>query len=587
MRVLAAATSRLMLGACLLSMSGAALAAEIKATSKIDAVTVFPQGAEVTRTAKITLQAGEHAILLNDLPGQTIAASIRVEGKATGRLDIGSVDAKRTLVTSQEAAVLQSQRKKLEDEIERQRDAKAAHENTVKVAEAQRVYLENLAKLPATPVPAGAGGPREDWNAVFTVIGTRMAEAARTVTEARIRQREIDKTIADLQKELASVAPKQEDLTEVRINVTAAAPLESTLVVRYQIGQASWTPFYDARLATGDKATAAKMQLVRRAGVVNTSGEDWDDIALSLSTTRPGRTTAAPDLNMLSVDYEPEVRPVPAAPPPVAQTREGRVRAAAPAGGALEAAKAKDDRADATANEETVAQVSAAVTNAAFQAVFEIPGRTSVKRTGELKRVLIEQSEIDPQLYVRTVPRLDETAYLYARLTLPKTATPLLPGQVSLFRDGTFVGSGRLPQVSPGEEHQLGFGADDRVKVKRAVLEDKKGETGTFTTSRVEERNYRITAKSHHQRPIQIVVLDQVPVSAQQDIKVDVNFKGPQPTKRDVDDRRGTLFWELEAKPDEEKQIGFGYRVTWPNDKRITYQRLTPDDIRNQVRAKF
>ena len=93
---------------------------------------------------------------------------------------------------------------------------------------------------------------------------------------------------------------------------------------------------------------------------------------------------------------------------------------------------------------------------------------------------------------VRTVPRLDNTAYLYARIVMPRASSPILAGQVSLFRDGVFAGIGKFPQLAPGEEYELEFGADDRVKVKRIVLEQKSGEAGTLTTSFLDERRYAI-----------------------------------------------------------------------------------------------
>ena len=225
-----------------------AMAAEVKGTSRIEAVTVFPQGAEITRTAKVRLEAGEHAVLLSDLPGQAIPGSIRVEGRSTGKLEIGSVDARRSFVTSGDPAVAQSNRKRLEDEIEKQKDARGAQDDIIKAAEAQRGFLENLAKLPSTPAPALATGQREDWGQIFGVIGTRSAEAAKAITDAKLKQREIDKKLADLQKELASAAPKQIDRTELRINAAADVPQDATVTVRYQVQSANWQAFYDARL---------------------------------------------------------------------------------------------------------------------------------------------------------------------------------------------------------------------------------------------------------------------------------------------------------------------------------------------------
>jgi len=214
-------------------------------------------------------------------------------------------------------------------------------------------------------------------------------------------------------------------------------------------------------------------------------------------------------------------------------------------------------------------EVRARIETQAFQAVYSIAGRVTVPETGEAKRVQIDDTDLDPALTVRTVPKRDEKAYLYAKLTMAR-GTPVLPGQVSLFRDGTFVGNGRLPQLAPGEEHELGFGIDDAVRVRHAIAEEKRAEAGILTSSKTDTRNYRITIKNLHARPIPITVIDQIPVSQNADIKVEMLAK-LAPSKRDLDDKRGVLSWDMELKPDEEKAIEFGYRVTWPSAKKISY----------------
>ena len=121
----------------------------------------------------------------------------------------------------------------------------------------------------------------------------------------------------------------------------------------------------------------------------------------------------------------------------------------------------------------------------AFQAIYAIAGRVTVPETGETKRVQIDEMELDPALAVRAVPKREQKAYLYAKITVAR-GTPLLPGQVSLFRDTTFVGNGRLPLLAPGEEHELGFGVDDAIRVRYAIAEEKRGETGIITTSKTD-----------------------------------------------------------------------------------------------------
>jgi hypothetical protein len=83
-------------------------------------------------------------------------------------------------------------------------------------------------------------------------------------------------------------------------------------------------------------------------------------------------------------------------------------------------------------------------------------------------------------------------------------------------------------------------------------------------------RNFRISLKNLHERAIAVAVIDQIPVSQNADIKIDLIGK-TAPSKRDLDDKRGILAWEMKLDPDEERLVDFGYRVTWPAAKRILY----------------
>jgi uncharacterized protein (TIGR02231 family) len=548
--------------------SSAAGAAEIAATSRVAAVMVFPTGAEVTRLGKVTLAPGDHAILFTDLPARALSSSIRVEAKASGKLEIGSVDSRRLSVPRSDSSIAASERKRIEDAIEKLRDEKSALEGGIRAAEAQRTLIDNLAQLPMRPVPGTAAAPAEpDWGQLFALIGQRSGEAQKSILEGQIKVREVERQIKDLQGKLASVAPTQDERTELKVFVNATSALEAEIAIRYQVTNASWVPFYEARLATGTKALAPKLQLVRRASIQQKSGESWDDVSLALSTTRPGAGTAAPELKEVTIDYEPEARPPPA--PTAGLTRSMTQRDAT---GRL--AATDEERVDKALMPQSAAPIAAeeaksSIETQAFQAIYGINALISVPTTGEPKRVQIDTAELDPALMVRTVPKRDPKAYLYAKVTIAR-GSPLLPGQVALFRDGTFVGNGKLPQLAPGEEFELGFGADDQVRVRHAVAEEKRGETGIISTSKTDVRNYRITLKNLHERAIPMVVIDQVPVSQNADIKIEFIGKTP-PSKRDLDDKRGVLAWEMKLEPDEERVVDFGYRVTWPAAKRIIY----------------
>lgn len=548
------------------------MAADVIASSTIDAVTVFPSGAEITRAAKVKLVAGEGRIVFPDLPAQAIAGSIRVEGKSAGKLEIGSVDTKRMFVPRSDPAATDAERRKLEDQIEALKDQRSLLEGQVQAAETQRTLLANLAELPKVPPPQLSNSTPVDWKAILSTIGIGTVDARKLELEGQAKIRDVDRQIKDLQGKLHAIAPARDERTEVAVFVNAGAALEAEMVVKYQVPSASWTALYDARLATGSKSAAPKLDLTRRAAITQTTGEPWTNVALALSTTRPSVGASAPELRTMSVDFVPDAPP----PMPVAAAPAAPARSMMKSRGALGGMADEADMAmTAGAVPEAVVMLEAKAKNAdvvqaPFQAIYGVPGRVTVLPSGETKRVQLMEESIEPSLLVRTVPRLDAKAYLYAKLSLPKSSA-LLPGAVSLFRDGTFVGTGRLPLLAPGEEHELGFGADDAIRVKHAIAEDKRGEKGLISSSKTDTRNYKITVKNMHGRAMAVTVFDNIPVSQQQDIKVSLTAK-PQPTKTDVEDKRGVISWEIKLEAEQEQVIEFGYQVVWPGAKAITYR---------------
>lgn len=550
-----------------------ATAAEQEAPSTIDAVTVFPQGSEVTRVAKITLGAGDHTVIVRDLPAGIEADSIRVQGEATQSLEIGAVDTRQFYLSeTSNAAFNASERKRLEDELEALADKRQQLAEAIAVAEVQKQLMQNLAGLPVRPEPIdAAGGPRTpaEWGEIFGLIGDRLTIANKAIQDIRLAMREVDRRILDVQNQLNRQPGREDERTEVKIHLGAAAALEATLRIRYQVPAASWSPFYDARLESGDRSQAPKLALVRRAVIVQQTGEDWKDVALTLSSTRPQAGTAAPDLASLIVDFEPE-----------RSKALLRKQKSLQSGEADEAAQLGQDMVAAAPALESVAppeptmvtasEAGANVTNAPFQAIFVVADRQTIKAGEGEKRVQIDTRAIEPVLSIRAVPKLAEIAYLYAKMKL-EPGQILLPGRVSLFRDGVFVGHGALPLLSGGEEHELGFGADDQVRIEFAALDRRKGEVGIISASSTETVQFKVTVKNLHERSISVRVLDQMPVSENEQIQVGLLPSTTKPTLMNVEDRRGVIAWDMKLEPDEEQVVDFGYQVSWPKDKRVRY----------------
>src|SRR3954462_7969468 len=71
-----------------------ALAGGLDIRSSIDSVTVYPDGATVTRVITVDLPQGDTTLIARDFPPGLDASSLRVEGETAARVTIGAIDAR-------------------------------------------------------------------------------------------------------------------------------------------------------------------------------------------------------------------------------------------------------------------------------------------------------------------------------------------------------------------------------------------------------------------------------------------------------------------------------------------------------------
>jgi uncharacterized protein (TIGR02231 family) len=530
-----------------------ARAANMEATSSIDAVTVYPDGASVTRIIAVDLPAGDNTLVVHDFPLGLDVSSLRVEGEADSRLTIGAIDARSP------RAAPPADLPELDKRIEALKDERDNLQGAIDAATARQKFAEHFAE--ASPAGIGDKGnarPIAEWREAFTAVSEEVGSAGTAIRDAERKQRDLDRQIARLESDRAIKPPSK---LEVRLDLAAAAATMAKLRVTYAVRNARWAPLYDARLDTGARDRKPALELVRRAEITQTTGEDWSNVALSVSTVRTARGGNAPELSSLLVQY-PQVTQAP--PPPSAVSNLAQDFAAKPL--ARSAAKAEPARQPAE-EQQAVAEISG------FQVLFKIPGRVSLGASEGAKALRISTASIAPDLVVRSVPVIDPTAFLEASFKQSEDA-PLLPGRVSIYRDGTFVGRGQMKAASKDETVRLGFGADDKVKIERSVLTRNEGSAGLIvTTSKTDERSFKTSVRNGHDFPVHVAIEDRLPVSENEDIQVEMLPSTTPPTASNLRDKRGVLEWAFEAKPGEARDIAFAWRVRWPKDKGVV---MTP-----------
>jgi uncharacterized protein (TIGR02231 family) len=526
-----------------------AQAADLDASSAVDAVTVYPDGASVTRVITLDLPAGDHSAILKDFPLTLDPSSLRVEGEAGAKLTIGAIDARPP------QAAPPVNLPELDKRIEALKDEYDNLQGTVDAASVRRKFAERFAEsAPAGIGDKGEARPIAEWRTAFAAVGEEIASADAAIRDVVRKQRELSREIARAEQDKAQKPPSK---LEVRIELAAAAATKATLRVTYTVRNARWTPLYDARLDTGSKDRKPALELVRRAEITQNTGEDWSNVALNVSTVRTARGGNAPDLNSLIVQYPQPPRPATvSAPAPSASADNQRLFRFGSGGsdGAL-FAKAEEQQA--------VADVGG------FQVMFKIPGRVSLGASEGAKSLRVSTATLVPDLAVRAVPVRDPTAFLEASFKQNEDA-PLLPGRVSIYRDGSFVGRGQMAAAGKDETVRLGFGADDKIKIERAVVKRNEGSAGLImTTSKTDERLFKTTVRNGHDFPIRVAIEDQLPVSENEEIQVEMLPATTPPTATNLRDKRGVLEWTYDAKPGEVRDIAFAWRIRWPKDKGV------------------
>ena len=533
-------------------------AADVNLTSHIDAVTVYPEGADIWRIGTVNVPIGETRLMLSDLPGGIDPQSIRVEAVGDEGMVINGIDTKLIDLPSTAG---DEKRKGLDRKLEALADEKQALDQTIADANAQKSLLLSLANKQLTPASTTETLKSIDaasLDGLVSLVGNKLSGISKSIHDAELRKRDIDRESADINVAIEALSPDAQQGLEVALDVTAATAGKGQFKIKYRISDAGWSPFYDAKLSLPDKAKPAAVSLVRRADVHQSTPENWSNVMLTLSTARPNGATSAPQLDEDSVAIA-EVR---------GQT-EGRVdRALAKLSEGGNAAPAAPMVMDAMKPEKAkteITQAQAQVLVEGFNAQYAIAGRVDIDNSGQSKKVRITSEEVSAKLEDVAVPRLDPTAYLTAAFHL-SGADPILPGAVNLYRNDAYVGQGVLPMLAPGEEAKLGFGVDDLVKVKRVEVKRNAGEEGLIATNFTKTLAWDISAKNLHDTPFDVVIVDRVPFSTQDQVTVQTEADFTPATTENYLLKRGVKAWALTLDPKQEKDVKVGYKISAPKN---------------------
>lgn len=532
----------------------AAAPTRIPAQATISAVTVYQDRAQVTRSVTVALKPGSQIIAVEGLPVLLQDDSVRVDAKGTARATITGIEVKRSFLSQtadKRVKEIEAELKQLERKLGGLDARKAGllaqkgFVDSIKVAWGERISQQLAIGKPTTA----------ELNEAMGFVGSN-------TVKVEDQQRDIEQEKQVIKEQMDALKRKRQEATgsyrkeskTVEVAVETAKEGKLTLDLSGVVNQATWEPGYDVRLAQ-DGASA---ELTYRAQVRQQTGEDWNNVPLTLSTARPASGGAPPTLYPWRISF---YRPMPMAMPAAAPMRSYK-KAAKPM-------MAENMKADMAMEEEAPAPEPAAFQTAQAAAegtsiAFKIPKPVDIPSDNTRHSTVIALEKLPVSTEYGTVPKLSPVAYLTAEL-VNKAGWPLMPGTVKIFSGNTFVGSAEMKQVASGEKFTLPFGSDDQITVKREELKQHK-EAGMFGKNRMGYRS-TITVSNFRKEAQTVNVKDQLPLAGDSEIKISLEEATLQPTEKKDD---GTLIWKMKLAAGEKKVISYEIVVEYPKDREVT-----------------
>lgn len=550
----------------MLSVSIAFASEQKPIPSKVESVTVYQDRALVSRIGKITLPVGTHTVAFEGLPYGLDDNSVRVSGEAAGAAILDIQVKATTSIPPLPDSVQAARRKKLYDKIEELEALRSDNQDRINIINSQKSFLEQI------KIQTGAGiteqlkltrPTSDDWqkfvdfyggNAVKLTIEQRKYE--RMNAELRVKTDSL-RVLAN--SNVQSTSSKQVKTVLVELDITRAGEIK--LNTSYVVQGASWTPVYDLRV---QKATK-EVQLDYRASIRQSTGEDWTNVALTLSTARPDVGGNQPLLGTWTITGSEPVKQIaqrqyedvsPLSPGSSRGGRSNRVTSQS-------SSTSVDSYSRVQLVENTpIAQPLARVESDYYSTMFDIASKATIPSDNIAHKVIITKLKLSADFGYSCTPKLSLNVYLKATIK-NTTDTPILPGTMSIFSDRDYISQSSLPFISPSETFSASIGVDPSISILRSRLMETKN-TGVFTKSSLLNYKYQYVLQNNRKRDtVQVEIIEQMPVSQHE--KIVVEQIEPTSTDNPVSSL-GIISWKHTLKPNEKKDWKLHFSIEYPVD---------------------
>lgn len=578
--------------------------------SELKNATVYKSGAELTHTTTANLKQGNNELIVDNIANAIDINSIQI--KTANAVTLMGVEfSNNYLITSEKS----NRTKMLEDSVEKlQYNWNILNESLLSNNELYEVLRANRDLKGAQ-----TGLSVAEVMKLMDYYKIKLQDLRETEQGIKDKMKKIEENKTKLQNQIAEESKKNINTAgRLILQLNAASTGKYDFTISYIANNAYWTPFYDVRVDD----IKSPIKLITKAKIAQTTGIDWKQVKLSLSTSTPSQYGTAPILNAWYLAYINPVAYMNIKMKRAVQNDLSEVVVQVPYGtvknrqfggpGSIgdykirgntsisnnplyivngaemsyeeyskispSAIQKVDVLKDANATSIYGSRASngvivitlkdglddyISIAENTLNLNYDIDLPYDVPTNGKTQTATIATQDIDATYKHYAVPKLDRDAYLLAEIA-DWGKLNLLPGEANIIFEGTYIGKSFIDPASTNDTLNLTLGRDKRVIVKRDKLIDYSS-VKFLGTNKLQKFTYQITVKNTKKEAINLLLKDQFPLTTNKDIEVELIDDGGAEVNNEI----GVLNWKLKLNAGESKKIKFSYTIKYPKDKTL------------------
>ncbi|MDX9891920.1 MAG: DUF4139 domain-containing protein [Bacteroidales bacterium] len=512
--------------------------------SAIKKATIYPQGAQLQNEVSFPIQKGQMKIKLTGLTYNLNEESIRII--SDGSFTILNVQYQTDYINELDK---DAETKKLMDKIDELKSKVEEEEVWVKIIKEKIDFLTVNKQINGKNEAINP----ETFKTMNQIYGSNYETLA---LDALKRQRLIQKykdELAKLTAQLQTISNQTGTPSGTIIVVIDGKQAKTAkMVFSYYTWNASWYPSYDIRFTGFNKP----LEITYFANIQQTTGVEWKDVDIVLSSAK---TQVSAQIPFLSPYYLTYFQPVSVTNTSVYQKGAAVSYDMAVTEGSVN--RGKDAGYFSPAPQQSVASATSETVKE-----YIVQNPQTIISSQNTTAVTYGEGTLNAVYDYQTIPKLSENVYLIARI-LDWGKADLTSGMAKLYLENSYVGKSMINTSQFSDTLDISFGVDNNVTIKREKITTFSEKT--FTGSNVKETvGFKITIRNNKSYAITTSVFDQIPISTDEKIVVDLI----ESSNGNLTKETGKIEWKLNLQPNETKTVTIKYSVKYPKDKKVIVQ---------------